>query len=121
VTEAPIQKAIVDTVRWCGLEVYETTAYRQRGASGVDKGVADLLIPHPTLRWTALCMEVKRPGRTIWSSPEQKRAAELAHTVVVRSVDEALVVLREWLGDAPGGPRVSDTLRRIERVQAGLQ
>jgi hypothetical protein len=67
-------------------------------------------------------MEVKKPGPVRWSSPEQKRAAELAHTVVVRSIEEALDVLDEWLRELPAtGPVVTDKLRKIEQFRAGLQ
>lgn len=120
--EAPLQLAIVESLQYCGLEVYETSTHRQKGSSGVDKGIADLLVPHPCLRYTALCIEVKRPGNIRWSSPEQRRAAELAHTIVVRGIEEALDAVAEWLGEVPGdGAKSRDTLRRIERFRAGMQ
>jgi hypothetical protein len=93
VREHDIQKLIVDAVRLCGLEVYETTAYRQKGSSGVDKGIPDLLVCVPGLP-VYIGIEVKRPGQpgtpVKYSSPEQREAHQKGHFLIVTTLAAAL-------------------------------
>ena len=96
VKEHDIQREIVIAVRFCGLEVYETTAYKQKGPSGVDKGIPDLLVcvpGHPIY----IGVEVKRPGGAAspikYSSPEQRAAHEKGHFVIATSLGAALACI----------------------------
>ena len=86
--EHDIQRQIVDALRICGLDVYETTAYRQKGSSGVDKGIPDLLVSVPPLP-IYIGVEVKRPGGK-FSSPEQREAFHRGAFVVAVSLETAL-------------------------------
>lgn len=98
-TEHEIQKAIVDAVRLCPfLTVYETTAYRQKGGSGVDKGIPDLLISYRFIHFTFLGLEVKADAANIkWSSEEQRRAFLEKRIAVTDSPGGALAAIREWI------------------------
>ena len=87
-TEHQIQKQIVDALRLCGLDVYETTAYRQKGSSGIDKGIPDLLVSVSPLP-IYIGVEVKRPGGK-FSSSEQREAFHRGHFVVAISLETAL-------------------------------
>ncbi len=89
-TEHEIQAAIVDALRVCGLTVYSTTAYRQKGPSGVDRGVPDLLVCVDGLPGIYIGLEVKRPGPVKWSSPEQLAAYKDMRFFVASSVPGAL-------------------------------
>lgn len=121
-SEHAVQASIVAAIRLCGFAVYETTAYRQKGPSGVDKGIADLLIPHPTLPWTALCMEIKRPGDVKWSSLEQELAFKSKHFTVAQSIEEALAALKAWLWEMPMLEQSRrNPLIRIDNVARGIQ
>lgn len=99
VLEHDLQKQIVDALVLAGFEVQETTAYRQKGESGTDKGISDLLVSHKVLHYTCLCLEVKPPGKIRWSSPEQKAAFDAGKFRVVQSADEAVVYAHDWLED----------------------
>lgn len=100
-TEHEIQAAIVDALRLAGFTVRETTAYRQKGPSGVDKGIADLLIFHERLSQnqtgTCLCLEVKRVGNWNFSSDEQKEACHKGEFFVVNNPVAALRLANSWL------------------------
>jgi hypothetical protein len=117
--EHEIQAAIVDALRLAGLTVYETTAYRQRGASGVDRGIPDLLICHPSAMYTYLGIEVKRPGPIRWSSPEQGRAYAEHRFALAQSPEQALRVVHAWLFAI--GPNDSLALDRIARTLNALR
>lgn len=88
--EHEVQAAIVDCLRLAGLTVYETTAYRQKGPSGVDKGIPDLLVVHPLRFCTFIGIEVKRPGEVKWSSREQFEAFKEHHFLLAQSPKDAL-------------------------------
>lgn len=94
VTEHELQRSIVRALEAHGHYVYETTAYRQKGSTGVDKGIPDLLVSIKRGSATIahhLGLEVKRPGRaTMFSSHEQEIAWLRGHTLVVTSVEGAL-------------------------------
>lgn len=86
--EHEVQKAIVDALRLCGFVVQETTAYRQKGASGVDKGIPDLLVWVPGLP-CAIGLEVK-PNAAARIRPEQLEMVRVGAYEVVCSVAAAL-------------------------------
>lgn len=90
ITEHQLQAAIVDALRLAGFTVRETTAFKQKGSSGVDKGIPDLLVAHHLAQFLYLGLEVKTPGKIVYSSAEQKFAHLLREYVVVQSPREAL-------------------------------
>lgn len=96
--EHEVQAEIKQVLELCGLHVLHTTAYRQKGPSGVCKGVPDLLISHDELPWTYLGIEVKRPGKSVmFSSAEQKAMAEAQRFAVCQSVESAALAAVRWL------------------------
>lgn len=118
--EHEIQKAIADVLRLAGATVLETTAYRQKGPSGTDKGVPDLLVFHPaTALPIALCLEVKAPGGRL--SLEQKVLRERGFIRIVESPEEALKELSLFVTFTAQmmQERVS-ALKKIEFVQMAL-
>jgi hypothetical protein len=88
--ESDVQKLIVDALRLAGLTVLHTSAYRQKGPSGVSKGVPDLLVAHPLLQGCFIGIEVKKPGAIKWSSEEQRLLYETGCTLVAQSPGDAL-------------------------------
>lgn len=93
VTEYSTQSSIVDALKLAGFSVRKTVAFRQKGPSGVDKGIADLLVFHPCFApFFALCIEVKKPGPIKWSSPEQRDAHEDGEFDVAQSAEQALEI-----------------------------
>lgn len=119
--EHEVQKTIVDSLVLAGFTVKETTAYKQKGASGVDKGIPDLLVFHPLLRYTYHGQEVKRPGKIRFSSPEQKAAYEAFEYPVVQSAEEALVAASDWLDSILDEQTAAPVQRKIDQVLAGLR
>jgi hypothetical protein len=95
--EHAVQRQIVDALRLAGLTVYETTAYRQRGASGCDRGIPDLLVSMPQTAYLYIGIEVKRPGQIRWSSIEQRQAAEAKRFIVATSTESALEAVHDVL------------------------
>jgi len=102
-TEDDVQAVIVDGLRSYGYLVQVTTrrvkkcgrcgAWPSRG-DGATRGIADLLVRHPTWQRGAwLALEVKKPGPIIWSSPEQKHLAIVGDVIVVQSLEEALAAV----------------------------
>lgn len=87
--EHDVQKAIVQALRAAGFHVYETTAYRQKGPSGVDRGVPDLLVSHPLIRGYFVGLEVKRDEKAPLSL-EQKAAVEAERYVISTDPGHAL-------------------------------
>ncbi len=101
-TEAEIQSQIVEGLTLIGYLVLVTSRrYRpcprcgvidHRG-DGASRGLPDLLVRHP--RWPALTwvgLEVKKPGGRV--SPEQQALAQAGAIAVVRSLEDAVAVLR---------------------------
>ena len=87
-TEAQIQHCIVQALRLKGYVVLETGKQRQQGVNSV--GCPDLLVWWPGwFGWRAL--EVKTATGRV--KPEQQRLADLGATVIVRSLDEALLAV----------------------------
>lgn len=122
--EHDLQRAIVDALRAHGHLVYETTAYRQKGASGVDKGIPDLLVlpknwrGDPTLTGYLRGIEVKVPGKIKWSSPEQELAWLDGSFVVVQSPVAAI----DWIENSPSLIFFGDDIHSaIETHGPGLQ
>lgn len=71
--ERDIQEAIVDALHLCGCTVYQTSAWRQKGPSGVMPGIPDLLVRWPGMAsGFTLGIEVKAPKGTV--SPAQVAA-----------------------------------------------
>lgn len=122
IREHDIQKAIVKTLQCAGLTVYETTAYRQKGPSGVDKGIPDLLVVCPLCSMTFIGLEVKVPGRWKYSSIEQEAAHKEGHFSVVTSPLEAvralIFALREIESAGDPGLRTILRLRSLEDALA---
>ncbi len=117
VTEHQIQAAIVDALVAAGFRVKHTTAYRQKGASGVSKGIPDLLVSHPHFPNCYLGIEVKTPTGKL--SPEQKLAVTIGEYVIARSPIEAVRAAAEWLeafspDNAYAISRAQSTLRSLE-------
>jgi len=95
--EHELQAQIVDALRASGFSVYETTAYRQKGSSGVDRGVPDLLVAlDASIPGQFLGLEVKRPGKVRYSSIEQEEAAKKGHIVIVQSLVDVLRALNRY-------------------------
>lgn len=95
--EYAVQDAIIKTLRLAGFGVLHTSAFRQKGASGVSKGVPDLLVYHELVPQTFFALEVKRPGPIRYSSPEQKRLAEINVIAVAQDEHTALALAHNWL------------------------
>lgn len=118
--EHELQKQIIDALVLAGFDVKETTAYKQKGPSGTDKGISDLLVRHSFWKkGVSLCLEVKRQGSVRWSSPEQKAAHDQGWFYVVQSPKEALIhcqslfsELAEAWRDPEGCHSASDRMRR---------
>jgi hypothetical protein len=126
--EHDVQKQIVDALVLAGFDVQETTAYKQKGESGTDKGIADLLVSHRVLHYTCLCLEVKAPGKIKWSSLEQRAAFETSKFRVVQSSAQAVEYARDWLKSFLRYPfsvvstsHVWDAVERAERTLEALK
>jgi len=92
-TEHQIQSDIVKIFRIHGYEVMVTTAFMQKGASGVQKGIPDLLVHREDWGPGVLVgLEVKRPGGK-FTSHEQELAWLRGQTIVVDSVLAALAAV----------------------------
>ena len=97
--EARLQGEIRRALELHGMHVWSTSAFRQRGPSGVSPGIPDLYVLDPARRRAAF-MEVKtKRGRL---SAAQMRflqsALDAGQTcLVVRSVDDAL----RWMEEGP--------------------
>jgi len=87
--ERDVQKSIVDALRLAGLTVRETSAWKQKGPSGVDKGIPDLLVFVPELPYMYIGLEVKRDCMAKFS-PEQTDAAARREYEVAWTPGQAL-------------------------------
>jgi hypothetical protein len=117
--EHEVQKSIVDALRLAGCTVRETTAYKQKGPSGVDKGVPDLLVFVPVVQGPKVYigLEVKRDGKAPLT-PEQKAAVESGEYSIVWSPEQALQAVEKELWNMCVLP--SQRCDRIANVLAGL-
>lgn len=122
-TEHQIQAAIVDALRLAGFTVRESTAYRQKGPSGVDKGIPDLLVAHPLVKGIYLGLEVKRPGASFaYSSKEQQFAHLAGEFHVVQDALQALDYARDFLDSFAVCNGAQDAaLDRVEKITGGLK
>jgi hypothetical protein len=113
--EHEVQAQIVDALRLCGLVVQETTAYRQKGSSGVDKGVPDLLVWVPGFK-TAIGLEVKRDEKAP-RTPEQRAMCEQGFYPFVWTVEMALDAVHEAMIHTPHAAHVHSRFLQIEKVR----
>ncbi len=112
--ENDVQTQILDALRFAGFAPLHTSAHRQKGASGVSKGIADILIPIPGLP-CYLGWELKRPGKVSWSSQEQKEAHILGQFDLVQSLEDGLSSLRK-LEPKLNNPLLSSMVKRFENI-----
>ena len=116
--ESDVQAAIVDALRLAGLVVDHTSAFRQKGGSGVSKGVADLIVYHPLESGLGILVEVKKPGRVKWTSKEQEAHYKAGRNLLAQSPKDALLHVRSY---CEGEDALAASVRaKIDRVLAGL-
>lgn len=122
VSERQVQEAAVEALRLAGFVVLQTTAWRQKGPSGVSPGVPDLLVTHSDAPWGCwLGIEMKRPGGRL--TPAQKWLADAGRIVVARSAEDALAAAVRWAKAMAGAspPGLSHAcLARAESALAAL-
>ena len=98
IPERLIEAAIREELTLRGYICLHTSTHLRRGgsyATGADKGVPDLLVTHkrwPTGAW--LGIEVKTATGRL--SAEQKNLYELGRIYVVRSAEEAWLIVRTF-------------------------
>lgn len=97
VSEHELQARIKFALEVAGFGVWHTSAFRQKGPSGVSKGVPDLLVWHVLVPRTFLGIEVKRPGRVAYSSAQQREAHEADRFHLVQSDAQAVFAAHWWL------------------------
>ncbi|MBL8060992.1 MAG: hypothetical protein JNK63_09795, partial [Chthonomonas sp.] len=101
IRESDLQATIVAALEQAGFRVKHTSAFRQKGASGVSKGIPDLLVSHADLKWIYIGLEVKTATGAV--RPEQRQAQEDCEYMIVRSVEDALDAVLE-VTEKYGGP-----------------
>lgn len=119
-TEHQIQAEIVEAMTLAGFEVLHTTAFRQKGPSGVAKGVPDLLCFHPCCLYGALCIEVKRPGGK-WTNEKQRELNERGLVAKAESAEDALHHAVQWLRQFDSSDRREASIARVKRVLKGFE
>lgn len=77
--------------------VLSTSTFRQKGPSGCQKGVPDLLAFSPKLPGIYVGLEVKLPGKVVWSSPEQRELVESGVHFLVQSEEDCMKAITEIL------------------------
>lgn len=87
------QAAIVEILKLFGFGVKSTSTHRQRGPSGCDKGIADLIVFDREMPFLSICIEVKRSDKPLKLTPEQVTANNLKEFFVATSADEAVLGL----------------------------
>lgn len=126
-TEHQTQQRIKDALLLAGFGVWHTSAFKQKGPSGVTKGIPDLLVWHDLIPNTFLGIEVKKRGRIKWSSDEQESAFKCGRFALAQSEPEAVRTALLWLEDlAIGYARIRATemtkaLQRAERTLGSLK
>lgn len=114
-SEHEIQQMAVEVVRLAGLTVLETTAYRQKGASGVDLGIPDLLVSVPGSPALWIGIEMKKPGGTL--SNAQFGLSAAGQIVVCHSPLEVLRSIRDaFKKSIPQSPYIA----RVEKLMEAL-
>lgn len=121
--EHEVQAAIVDVLRLAGFVVLETTAYRQKGTSGVDEGIPDLLVYHPHCGMNCLGLEVKRSEKAP-RRPAQVAMADQGFYPFVWSPLAALKFADDWyrrcFNPMLSSRLLAEHLGRIDRIQKQL-
>lgn len=105
-SEADVQAAIVDALRWRGETVLVTSRHRRRclcgryppAGDGCDRGIPDLLV-HIGGLWLGL--EVK--GTRTRLSPEQRALEQAGAIRIVRTVEDAIGAVAEARQKQTGG------------------
>lgn len=122
-TESDIQEGIVKALELLGCTVLHTSAFRQKGPSGVSKGVPDLLFRHSA--WPEFVfagMEVKRPGGR--ASSEQRFYSEAGWYPIVFSIEDGvragLEMHRKVCVDLISMEELAAFEDRAERILNGL-
>lgn len=124
-SEHQVQASIVSALQLCGFTVQETTAYRQKGSSGVDKGIPDLLVWCPGLT-LAIGIEVKADSKS-WVSPEQKQMVAFGYYTLAWTPEMALKAVWKALDGLSAGftgawvDAANINMDRIERVLRSLE
>lgn len=119
--EHEIQAAIVDALRLAGLTVFETTAYRQKGPSGVDRAIPDLLVSVDIMPRCYIGIEVKTDvTKPKWSSPEQEQAFKEGRFFLADDPDEALIGVELWLRAYCYDEERWAVYERIDKVRLAL-
>lgn len=107
--EEDLEMSIIQALRGLGFEVVHTSAKRQKGGSGVSKGVPDLLVSRRP-RWNEasplqprpwLGMEVKSKdakGNWKYSCVEQRDLHAAGFTCVVTTIDQAVMEACKFFG-----------------------
>lgn len=95
--EKEVQAEIEAALELAGFVVMHTTAFRQKGPSGVSKGLPDLLCIHPECPKAYLGIEVKRPGAIKYTSPEQEFCHRRGDFYVAQCPEDALRGAVAWL------------------------
>lgn len=93
--EKAVQAQIVEGLKAIGLRVYETSI-KLRGkrkswglVAGIDPGIPDLLIAHPSWGPVRCPLEIKGPTTRL--SEEQQRDHDLGILYIARSLDDAIL------------------------------
>ncbi len=116
--EHEIQRPIVQAIHLAGFRVLETTAYRQKGSSGVDLGIPDLLVYHPDLPGVFFGIEVKRDHKS-HVRPEQQALVDLGIYGIATTPEEALHWLQKQVSNHCLADR--DVTGRLSRTLASLR
>lgn len=119
-TEDEVQVAIIDALHLAGLGLFCTSAHRQKGASGVDRGIPDLLVFCDLIPYTFLGLEVKRPEGWKWSSREQELAFNERRFYKVHSPSEAMLRVWEWLDVMNTEGLLDGVIGKVENVFVAL-
>ncbi len=116
-TEREVQEQIVEALSLAGFEVRHTSAWRQKGPSGVSPGVPDLLVAHVAAPGSLLGIEVKRPGGRV--SPAQKEWADLGFLCIADSPQAAVAAAVTWLKSSPSA--TVGAVRKADSVAKALE
>jgi len=116
-SEGDVQKAITDALTLAGCDWWSTSAHRQKGPSGVTKGIPDLFVRLPSMaRGIAVGIEVKAAkGKPSAHQAQAMQKGLIA--AVVRSPLEALQAVDAHCGTVSEEERLR--LRRIIESMGG--
>lgn len=109
--ESTVQATIESALIVAGFRIDSTVTHRQKGPSGISKGIPDLLVGHELAPFLYLGMEVKRPGRIEYSSPEQKEKHREQRFEVVQDEVRALTLAHWFLAQVTRGLGEDDARR----------